>query len=220
MNGSVCWMRKGRRVEPGAAPVKVNLGCGLTVAPGWINIDASINALISNWPRPLLNYFYGISGSRKHYSAEHYCQVLSSHYFVHHNCKYGIPLPDASVDYVYSSHMLEHMYIVEGQRLLGEAGRVLKKGGVIRVCVPDLEFALSLYQGGQKQKAMQYFFSRGPSGELFTHRYMYDFDLLSQALRDAGFGNIERQRYQQGRTPDLELLDMSSEVTLFVEAEK
>ena len=28
-------------------PVKVNLGYGLTVAPDWINVDGSLNALIA-----------------------------------------------------------------------------------------------------------------------------------------------------------------------------
>lgn len=30
--------------------VKINLGCGLRVASGWLNIDGSLNALIASWP--------------------------------------------------------------------------------------------------------------------------------------------------------------------------
>ena len=29
--------------------VKVNIGCGLAIAPNWINIDASLNSLVSSF---------------------------------------------------------------------------------------------------------------------------------------------------------------------------
>ena len=46
-------VRRHRRVHLSsvAAPVKVNLGCGLAVYGDWVNIDGSLNALIASWPR-------------------------------------------------------------------------------------------------------------------------------------------------------------------------
>jgi hypothetical protein len=52
------------------------------------------------------------------------------------------------------------------------------------------------------------------------HKYMYDFDLLKKLLERSGFENIVRCSYQQGETPDLEVLDNRPEETLFVEAVK
>src|SRR5205823_1818504 len=42
------------------------------------------------------------------------------------------PLPDASFDFVFSEHMLEHLTYEEGQQCLGECLRVLRPGGTIR----------------------------------------------------------------------------------------
>lgn len=62
-----------------------------------------------------------------------------------HNFLEGIPLPDESYDVVYHSHVLEHLPREEAAGFIGECFRVLKKGGVIRVVVPDLEQVMREY---------------------------------------------------------------------------
>jgi hypothetical protein len=49
---------------------------------------------------------------------------------------------------------------------------------------------------------------------------MYDFELLSRVLAEAGFSNVERCSYQQGRVPDVQILDCRADETLYVEAVK
>ena len=51
----------------------------------------------------------------------------------------GFPFADSSFDAVYSSHVLEHFDPDQGRFLLSESFRVLTKGGVLRIVVPDLE---------------------------------------------------------------------------------
>ena len=51
----------------------------------------------------------------------------------------GIPDPDASADFCYSSHVLEHLNHEEAEGFIAEQYRVLKPGGIIRIAVPDLE---------------------------------------------------------------------------------
>lgn len=51
----------------------------------------------------------------------------------------GIPLADSSCTAVYSSHVLEHLPLVDGVRMLRECFRVLEPDGTIRIVVPDLE---------------------------------------------------------------------------------
>ena len=51
----------------------------------------------------------------------------------------SLPYPDDSFDAVYSSHVLEHLTPGEGRNLVSEMYRVLKRGGVCRIAVPDLE---------------------------------------------------------------------------------
>jgi predicted SAM-dependent methyltransferase len=58
---------------------------------------------------------------------------------ISHNLLKGIPFPDNSFDLVYHSHVFEHFSKKDGVFLMQECFRVLKKGGIIRVAVPDLE---------------------------------------------------------------------------------
>lgn len=62
-----------------------------------------------------------------------------------HNFLEGIPLPDDSYDVVYHSHVLEHLPRENAAAFIKECFRVLKKGGVIRVVVPDLEQVMREY---------------------------------------------------------------------------
>ena len=51
----------------------------------------------------------------------------------------GFPFPENSFKAVYSSHVLEHFNPTQGKFLIKESLRILKKGGVLRIVVPDLE---------------------------------------------------------------------------------
>lgn len=214
------WLKKHQRVEVNGSPVMVNLGSGLTVAPGWIHVDGSLNALASRWPRALLNVLYQWSDNRQWFSREQYVKILIQHRFVHHRLQYGVPFDDEIVEAIYSSHALEHIFLEEAQALLQDAYRALKQGGLIRLAVPDLEYAFRLYQSGAKEQALDYFFSRNSSGYLNHHHYMYDFELLKNLLEKAGFVEVQRWGFRQGNMRDAIILDNRSEETLFVEARK
>ncbi len=57
----------------------------------------------------------------------------------------GLPYEDSSVDFVYMSHVLEHLDPTAAETLLVECKRVLRCGGIIRVVVPDLEDIVENY---------------------------------------------------------------------------
>ncbi len=42
-----------------------------------------------------------------------------------------IPRPDKSVDYIYCSHMIEHLYFMDAYKLLEEFNRILKPNGIL-----------------------------------------------------------------------------------------
>ncbi len=65
--------------------------------------------------------------------------VSNSPYVKAYDLRKGIPLENESADFVYSSHMLEHLGKREAENFIRECFRVLKKGGIIRIAVPDLE---------------------------------------------------------------------------------
>jgi len=213
-------LKRHRRLQLAGPCIKVNLGSALAVAPGWVNLDASLNALVAGAPSWLLGILYRWSGSRVFFSREEYLRILRSNQFVHHNFKYALPLEDSSVDYIFSSHLLEHLFRDEAGQFLRECYRVLKPGGSARICVPDLHHALVLFSKGEKLKALEFFFVDSHTGRFNRHQYMYDFELLSAALHEAGFVGVTRCTFRQGRVPDLRILDNRPEETLYVEAQK
>ncbi|MGZ5561984.1 MAG: class I SAM-dependent methyltransferase [Halobacteriota archaeon] len=219
-NAYVTLLKKHRIVKPRSTSVKINLGCGLAVAPGWLNIDASLNSLFARWPTPVLKALYQASGARQWFTQEQYLRIIKEHEFLHHNLDYGIPFPDASVDYIYSSHWLEHLYREDAERLLLEAYRVLKPGGCVRTCLPDLEHAVTQYLQGNKEHALNYFFSTSKNGALGRHHYLYDAELLASLLSKVGFKQVARCAYRQGQMPDIDKLDNRPEETLYMEAVK
>jgi len=218
------WARIRRRREIRNLPsvTRVNIGSGVVVAPGWLNVDVSIASLVSSSPRPFLKFIYrimpGSSAIKRDLTEQEFCDLLRRHKFIHHDVRFGLPFPEASVDFLYASHFFEHLYRVEALALLQEARRVLKPTGIFRICVPDLEYAMALWQRGEKDRALQFFFLDRDVSSFTRHRYMWDFESLREILGKAGFSTVERCRFQIGRTPDLEMLDNRPDETLYVEA--
>lgn len=216
-------LRRNRRVSPVAdvrdGLVKVNLGCGLRVASGWLNIDGSLNALIASWPNWTLRLVYRLSGSHNYYSLDEYCGILENHTFLYHDLSISLPVYDSSVDFIYSSHFFEHLFRDDAAELLKSCFRALRPGGTIRISIPDLAYAVSLYGLGRKAEMLDdYFFVEGKGSYLARHKYMYDFELIKEALEQAGFLDVTRCEYQQGKMPDIKVLDVYPEVSLIVEA--
>lgn len=208
-----------KSIPPHLFPLKVNLGCGLAVAIGWVNIDGSLNALVATLPNVLHRLAYRLTGANRYYSADEYCRLLRDHYFIHHDLAHSIPLVDGVADFIYSSHFLEHLFRKDGENLLAESFRVLKPGGTIRVVVPDLAYALSLYSAGEKEKMLlDNFFVEDDDSYYARHRYMYDFPMLEDALRRVGFHDVRLCDFRKGRTPDLVSLDNRPNESLFIEA--
>ena len=202
---------------PEQGPVRLNLGSSLLVAEGWVNVDGGLPSLLAGLPRPLLRFAYGRAGLRNHLSEETFVEVLSRHRFVHHDLVYGIPFPDRCAQAIFSSHFFEHITRRDAERLAAEALRVLEPGGVIRISVPDLAWLFSEYQRGAGRAVVDGIFDADGLGEYARHRYMYDEQLLGELLAGAGFTEIERCGFREGRVPDLDVLD-NREGSLVMEA--
>ncbi|MBN2104187.1 methyltransferase domain-containing protein [bacterium] len=221
LNSIFTWMKRKQIVHPDQEIVKVNLGSGLTVAEGWINIDGHMRTLFTKWPRFVLKMIYRhVQVSSQRFTMDEFVNTLKENRYIHHNLKYGIPLKTETVDYLYSSHFLEHLFLSEAIFFLKEACRVMRPGGVFRIVVPDLSYAFGLYTEGKKQKALNYFFEQSPADEFTYHRYLYDFELLRDRMKEAGFQKVQQCSYRKGSVPDIHILDRLPEESLFVEAIK
>jgi SAM-dependent methyltransferase len=174
---------------------------------------------MAGWPRPALRGAYRLSRISAELSEAEYIDLLERHRFIHYNLEYGIPLPDATVDYLFASHFLEHLSQRHGERLAREAARVLRPGGVIRIAVPDLTARTVHDQAGERGPALDAMSVGRGRGHFARHRHMYDFEMLVELLERAGLYDVQRCEFGKGRVPDIEVLD-NRPGSLVVEATK
>lgn len=200
----------------------INLGCGTVIAPGWINIDNSPNARLSKYP-PLrwLGWKLGVL------SDEHYAIEWPESMIIR-DLRKNLPFADSSIDYTYSSHLLEHLTLDDASNLLKEVLRVLKPGGLLRLVVPDLTYGARCYVDAlnahpTNHKAAPEFLSwlqLSRSGVRDPHLWMYDAPSLMTLLREAGFSKTRVCEHKVGSVPDCDILDNRPDESLHVEAAK
>lgn len=162
------------------------------------------------------------------------------------NCVYDarkrLPFADNSVKCLFSEHFIEHLdYNEEVPYFIKECYRVLQKGGVIRLIVPDAEKYLQAYtQGGwdelikMKRLGTQlrdpYFgFKYKTRMEVINfvfrqwseHKFAYDFETLKFVIEAGGFTEVKKQEFGQSYLSEL-LIDRASRVpeSLYIEAIK
>jgi ubiquinone/menaquinone biosynthesis C-methylase UbiE len=122
--------------------VILNLGCGTKTSdhPSVVNIDWSMLLRLRGSPFLFDSVKFFIDKERRKTLEKMPRNILV------HDLKKGIPFSDDSVDAVYHSHMFEHLDQKIAERFLLEVKRVLKKGGVHRIVVPDFELLCKRYE--------------------------------------------------------------------------
>ncbi len=100
---------------------------------------------------------------------------------------------DNSVDLIYASHCLEHFHYVEIGRVLREWQRVLKKGGILRISVPDLDLLLKIYYDNDINPDHILPQLVGGQDNKYNFHYMvFNKKNLTNKLNEAGFSSIKR----------------------------
>jgi predicted SAM-dependent methyltransferase len=104
---------------------------------------------------------------------------------------------DGSVAEVYASHVYEHLgYMHDLPRALSEAYRVLKRDGVLRVAVPDLDTLCRLFlQPGlslEDRMFVQRMMFGGQIDPDDFHKVGLNFELLKAMLERTGFRYVRR----------------------------
>lgn len=129
-------------------------------------------------------------------------------------------LPDASMELVFTEHMIEHVPYASGLRMLRECARVLRPSGRIRVATPDVDAILALARTPLTEEQREYvswFLERNDLGvpeprgifvvnhffSSWGHRFLYDRRTLAEALERSGFGDV--RAYRPGESDHAEL---------------
>ena len=160
--------------------------------------------------------------------------------------KEALPYDDDTVDVVFTSHTLEHIYPQQLDFVLSEFHRVLKpETGLVRIGVPDIEVAITAYVNNDyaffEHSDVGQFDSQAPIGGLlaswfystriFTsselrlgegHVHSFDYDYLAYWLRQAGFRKVWRSSWHDSTLSELRgaAFDRHPNDTLFVEGTK
>lgn len=94
---------------------------------------------------------------------------------------YALPLEDGTVDLVVTSHVLEHLDVAKA---LAEQKRVLRDGGEVLACIPDVE-----HEGQWLRFHLEEVAKRG-GGAAHQHVSNMTQAQLEAALRAAGFADV------------------------------
>jgi len=218
-----------------AAMQRLNLGCGTSAAEGWVNLDGSWAAWLGRH-RQLRRALVTAGVVPRH--------VLEADWprdVIVRDLRRRLPFAPGSVDAIYASHVIEHLYRTEARRLLDDCFRVLRAGGTLRVVVPDLAAIVSDYaertarrsrNGGSDADGdacerlngrLMLRQERPPSGPLYlrlyrffsdfhSHKWVYDGPCLVQMFRSAGFGDAATRPYRESAIPGIDEVERPDRV--------
>ncbi len=122
--------------------IGINIGCGQHPTTGWINFDNSPSVRLARMPRlaRVLRLLGALSPENMRF-----IEFARRHQIRWADATRRIPVPDRSVDAIYSSHMISYLDQPRITRFLAEARRVLKPGGVIRLADHDFDAIIVRY---------------------------------------------------------------------------
>jgi predicted SAM-dependent methyltransferase len=215
-------------------PLMVNVGCGPIGHDDWINVDYGLLAFIHRFSF-LEKIAIKLGVLPKSY------QLKWPKNLRIHNSRKGLNfLVSDSVDFIFTSHFLEHIKRYEVMHFLRSAKRCLKSGGVLRVVLPDINLVVKKYlenptshekideindhffgtivQSTEKPsfiERIKFLFMRG-------HQWMYTPEYFIDMVVMAGFDKdkIEIQQYKTGKVPNIDVLDYHADHSFFIEITK
>ena len=101
-----------------------------------------------------------------------------------------LPFADGEVDACYASHVLEHLPKPNALDLLVECRRILKRGGIVRLAVPDLENIATAYLRSVRDVA-------DDRASVDRHEWM-TIELIDQMVRRVGGGDMHSALVEAG----------------------
>ncbi len=98
-----------------------------------------------------------------------------------------------SVHMIYASHVLEYFDQNEAKLVLREWKRVLIKGGLLRISIPNFESLIKVYKKTNNiEKIIGPLYGRMKSNnKIIYHKYVYNYKSIYTLLRSLNFKNIK-----------------------------
>jgi ubiquinone/menaquinone biosynthesis C-methylase UbiE len=181
----------------------IQYGCAWSAPGSWRNFDASPTLRFERLP--LVGKLYTKNHARFPKNVE-YGDIVK-----------GLPVQSESCVGVYCSHVLEHLSLEDFRKALKNTYCILKKDGIFRLVVPDLEYSINKYIKAPSEDAALTFMketslgqerrSRGLKGFVFSflgnsqHLWMWDYNSMERELRDAGFIKVRRACFRDSADP-------------------
>lgn len=179
----------------------VQYGCGLSAPVEWENFDASPTLLIQR--TPVLGTLLKKKLNCNFPSNVRFGDIVK-----------GLPIVKNSCDGIYCSHVLEHLSLRDLRAALQNTYKLLKKDGIFRCVVPDLEYAAREYihtlDQGDSSASITFLKSTllgeetrpvgmrkllsGMFGNL-SHLWMWDYSSLAAELKSVGFVAVRRCQF-------------------------
>ncbi len=158
------------------------------------------------------------------------------------DCRTSLPFANESANGIFTEHFIEHIdFYQEAPLLFKDIYRILKKGAVVRIIVPDAQKYVEAYQkeGWEalaqvrpllknnvdsyskntmhtKMELVNWIFRQE-----YEHKFAYDFESLKYVLNQAGFKTVLKQDFQKSIATEL-VIDQAARASesLYVEAVK
>jgi len=194
------------KIKPKNTPLLIDIGAGVqdNYTEGWIHID--FYTIRMYWL--IVNLWKKVP------------QRLPE---VETDFRYPLNCSSNIVDGAYSGHTLEHLYPKHAYQLIGEIFRVLKPHSWLRINIPDLQRAIDIYN--EKITAPEFKYKAEAISDLtqnWGHHSVWDEEILTAALENAGFVNVRKVEFGQEGTDKRLILEKEERRigTLVIEAQK
>ncbi len=181
--------------------IYLHLGCGTNYKDGFINADLIFS--LKFWKRKTDKVDWIV------------------------DLRYPLPCDDEYFDGIFTEHTIEHLYPEDAINLLRECYRILKKNGIIRITVPDLDRYIDFCKNSlavPEDFRKKYKYCAEAIHHLAQDNYhlsVWNFELLKDSLEYVGFRKVLKCNFGEGLNKDL-ILDIEERKfeTLYVEAIK